>query len=59
MYIYIYFYFSPLIFLAEPCALWDLSSLTRDRTQALASENLGVLTTGALGEFPILVNFKT
>ena len=34
---YIYFYLFS--FLATPHSLWDLSSLTRDRTQALSSES--------------------
>ena len=37
-----------LFFFATPCGLWDLISLTRDRTQALDSER-ALLNTGLPG----------
>ena len=38
-----YIYFSCLFIFATPRGLWDLSSLTRDWTQALGSDSNGVL----------------
>ena len=51
---YVYFVFACKVFgggggLAVLCTLWNLSSLTRDRTQGPGSESAKFLTTGLQG----------
>ena len=44
------------VFLATPCVLWGLSSLTRDQTHAPLQWKLQVLTTGPLRKSVFLFN---